>query len=115
MGTHAVIAVQYNETINSVYCHFDGYFEHVGNILQDYYNTEDKIDQLMVRGDMSSLGKTIKECKFFDDTSFKVFIDSPFMSARERLKTYANSRFASYVYLFVEGNWIMTKTQNFKV
>jgi hypothetical protein len=115
MGTHAVIAIQYNETINAVYCHFDGYLEHVGNILQEHYNTEEKIDEIIVRGDMSSLGETIKECKFYEDSEFKVFLDAPFMSARERLLTFANSRFASYLYLFVEGTWIMTKTQNFKL
>jgi hypothetical protein len=114
MGTHAVIAVQYNETINAVYCHFDGYLEHVGNILQEHYNTEEKIDQLIVRGDMSSLGETIKDCKFYEDSEFKVFVDSPYMSARERLKNYASAHFISYVYLFVEGNWIMSRTNNFR-
>jgi hypothetical protein len=120
MGTHAVIAVQYNETINAVYCHWDGYFEHVGNILQEHYKTEDKIDQLIQNGGMSSLGETIEKCGFYNETGydvdndFKLFVDSPFQSAREKLLTYAKASFISYVYLFVEGNWIMSKTDNFK-
>lgn len=120
MGTHAVIAIQYNENIHAVYCHWDGYLAGVGSILKEHYTNEEKIDKLMECGDMSSLGEDIKSSVFyhrdlgeeFDDV--RIFTDSPFSSARQQLLEYANRIYISYIYLFVEGVWIMKDTKDFK-
>jgi hypothetical protein len=44
----------------SVYCHWDGYLEHNGAILQEYYDSS-KANELVSMGDLSSLGTQIGE------------------------------------------------------
>lgn len=63
MSTRSTIAkVQEDgQTIRSIYCHFDGYPEYVGKVLQEYYTHENKIDQLLALGDLSILDKEIGE------------------------------------------------------
>ena len=54
MSTRALIGVvQDDQTIKSVYHHFDGYPEWLGTVLEDKYNTEDKANRLISGGDMS--------------------------------------------------------------
>ena len=45
--------------ISVIYCHSDGYLEHVGRTLIDHYTDPIKIKCLMELGDLSSLGKNI--------------------------------------------------------
>ena len=47
-------------TIESVYCHWDGYPEHNGRILQDHYD-QTKLVALLALGDISSLAPEIGE------------------------------------------------------
>ena len=44
----------------SVYCHFDGYPENNGRILKEFYNTTEKVEELLALGALSSLGKKVK-------------------------------------------------------
>ena len=39
MGTRSVIAVMHGTNAKAVYCHWDGYLEHNGKILQEHYNS----------------------------------------------------------------------------
>ena len=60
MATRSAIAIKHGRnTIKSVSCHWDGYPEHNGRILQEYWNNPMIINQLIDMGDMSSLGATI--------------------------------------------------------
>jgi hypothetical protein len=62
MATRSRIAIENQDgTVTSIYCHFDGYIDGVGKILQENYNTREKMEQLIDLGDISSLGKTIEE------------------------------------------------------
>jgi len=54
MGTRSRIAVMHGEVCKSVYCHWDGYLEHNGAILQEHYDSS-KANQLVAMGDLSSL------------------------------------------------------------
>lgn len=54
MGTRSRIAVMHGEVCKSVYCHWDGYLEHNGAILQEHYDSS-KANQLVALGDLSSL------------------------------------------------------------
>lgn len=57
MSTRSYIAKQVGENeYRTIFCHFDGYPEHVGAILLDAYNTPDKLDQLLALGDIDVLG-----------------------------------------------------------
>jgi hypothetical protein len=44
----------HGDNVKSVYCHWDGYLEHNGAILQEHYDSV-KANQLVALGDLSSL------------------------------------------------------------
>jgi hypothetical protein len=50
----------HGDTVKSVYCHWDGYLEHNGVILQKHYDSA-RANNLVALGDISSLGKEIGE------------------------------------------------------
>jgi len=60
MGTRSTIALEYADgTVDQIYCHWDGYLEHNGAILEKFYKDPFKLQKLVEQGDMSSLGKEI--------------------------------------------------------
>lgn len=60
MSTNSIIAKRNkNESIEAVYCHWDGYIENNGKILLNHYTDQKKIDQLIALGSISSLGALI--------------------------------------------------------
>jgi len=60
MGTRSRIAVMHGTVCKSVYCHWDGYLEHNGAILQEHYDSS-KANELVALGDLSSLRPEIGE------------------------------------------------------
>jgi len=58
MGTRSRIAVMHGEVCKSVYCHWDGYLEHNGRILQEHYDSA-KANHLVALGDLSTLREHI--------------------------------------------------------
>jgi hypothetical protein len=50
----------HGDNVKSVYCHWDGYLEHNGAILQEHYDSV-KANQLVALGDLSSLKPNIGE------------------------------------------------------
>ena len=78
MGTRSRIAVMHGDKVKSVYCHWDGYLEHNGRILQKHYNSA-KANNLVALGDLSSLGTQIGEKHPFSphfDEGSKVVYDA---------------------------------------
>ena len=70
MGTRSTIALEFADgTVEQVYCHWDGYLEHNGKILQEYYSDPFKLRDLIDLGDMSSLGERIGTQHAFDKAS----------------------------------------------
>ena len=54
MGTRSRIGIQLQDnSILSVYCHYDGYPAFNGRVLRDNYDTIEKVRQLIDGGDMS--------------------------------------------------------------
>lgn len=57
MSTHCSIGIRRSDGSETrVYCHFDGYVEYAGVILQLAYNTAEKVEALLALGDLSSIG-----------------------------------------------------------
>ena len=69
MGTRSRIGVMHGDVCKSVYCHWDGYLEHNGRILQEYYNSS-RANELVALGDISSLGRLIGEKHPFSPYAF---------------------------------------------
>jgi hypothetical protein len=56
MATRSRIAIEHQDgTVTSIYCHFDGYLSHNGEILQNHFQDREKVEQLIALGDISSL------------------------------------------------------------
>jgi len=60
MSTNSRIGVMHGDKVKSIYCHWDGYLEHNGQILDQYYDSA-KANQLVALGDLSSLRPSIGE------------------------------------------------------
>jgi len=60
MGTRSTIALEFADgTVEQVYCHWDGYLAHNGQILFQYYSDPFKLRDLIDLGDLSSLGRNL--------------------------------------------------------
>ena len=75
MSTRAAIAKLNTNTNEAklIYCHSDGYLEYTGKILNEHYNSEDKVDELLSYGDLSIINENIGEkldVPFNDYTAF---------------------------------------------
>lgn len=68
MATRSNIGILNQDgTVSYIYCHFDGYLEHNGAILNEHYTTEGKVRMLMELGDLSVLGENIGEKQDFEN------------------------------------------------
>ena len=62
MATRSTIALEFADgTVQQVYCHWDGYLDHNGKILQEHYSDPFKLRELIDLGDLSSLRPNIGE------------------------------------------------------
>jgi len=60
MGTRSTIALEFADgTVEQVYCHWDGYLAHNGQILQKHYINPFVLRDLIDLGDISSLKPTV--------------------------------------------------------
>lgn len=60
MGTRSTIALEFADgTVEQVYCHWDGYLAHNGQLLLNYYSNPFVLRDLIDLGDISSLGRII--------------------------------------------------------
>jgi hypothetical protein len=65
--------------VESVYCHFDGYPEGVGQTLLDHWTDPAKVEHLISLGDLSVLGSEIGEKHDFDQHMPRYY-DEPYVS-----------------------------------
>jgi hypothetical protein len=56
MSTRSIIGIINNDnSVNSVYCHYDGYPTYTGYFLKRFFDTTEKVNNLISNGDISSL------------------------------------------------------------
>jgi hypothetical protein len=127
MSTRSAIGIKNNDGfITGVYCHFDGYLEHNGRILKEYYNDKNKVEELLSYGDMSSLKENIipnddeehnfenkqrNVCIFYHRDRGEAWEDTAplrFDTEKEFTDYYD---WSAYYYLFDNGQWYW-KTKN---
>ena len=76
MATRSTIALEFADgTVGQVYCHWDGYLDHNGKILQEHYMDPFKVRDLVDLGDISSLGPNIGKAHPF--SQFEIEKDNP--------------------------------------
>ena len=66
MGTRSLVAVMHGDVCKSVYCHYDGYLDYTGRILNKHYDST-LANQLIARGDNSGVKETLEEMNFYAD------------------------------------------------
>jgi hypothetical protein len=63
MATRSLIGINLNNGITKIiYCHWDGYPEHNGQLLMNEYTSPSAVFDLMELGDLSSLDATPASC-----------------------------------------------------
>ena len=106
MATRSKIAIKNQDgTIDAVYCHWDGYPEHNGTILQDYYDTEQLVRELLALGDLSSLDKTLQSTVAYHRDKGDKYSGVSQYEGREELLASSINCGAEYVYLFENDKW----------
>ena len=64
MGTRSTIALEFADgSVSQVYCHWDGYLDNNGKILQAHYTDPFKVRALVDLGGFSSLCATVEATK----------------------------------------------------
>jgi hypothetical protein len=62
MATRSRIGIRNDDdSVDSIYCHWDGYPQYNGRILMEHYQDESKVRELIALGSLSSLGAEIGE------------------------------------------------------
>lgn len=61
MATRSRIAIEREDgSVWSIYCHWDGYPEHNGRVLQEHYQDRAKVERLIALGSLSSLRPNVE-------------------------------------------------------
>jgi len=115
MSTRSMIAqAQKNGTVRAVYCHGDGYPEHNGRLLNEYWTEQADVAELIEGGDMSSLGATLSTCKFYaqaGDEDSAYIMAGEFNSYADFLTSIGND--IEYVYVMLRtGKWAMADVRS---
>ena len=116
MGTRSRIGIQLaNESILSVYCHWDGYPEFNGVKLQEHFNSYDAAAELIDGGDISCLWTNAGWKNEVLPTTGALYFSSRGEVTEPRydmsLKTYlANGE--EYAYIFKDGEWVCYNTRS---
>jgi hypothetical protein len=122
MGTRSRIAIENADgTVESIYCHWDGYPEHNGELLLENYQDEPKVRALIALGDLSSLDKRVApeptEVHSFDNKADGVCVAYGRDRGEEDVgkKTHANigelldhcgEAWEEWVYIYRNGQWV---------
>lgn len=59
MSTHAAVICKEDNGFAGIYCHWDGYPEHVGRLLNTHYTDPNQVKALIALGDICSLGERV--------------------------------------------------------
>ena len=116
MGTRSRIGIQLaNESILSVYCHYDGYPEFNGVKLQEHFNSYDAAAELIDGGDMGCLWTNAGWKNEVLPTTGALYFSSRGEDISPRLdsnlKEYL-SKGEEYAYIFKDGEWVCYNTRS---
>ena len=63
MSTRSKIAIRRKDgSFQGIYCHFDGYLNNTGEILDKFYDTTEKVEKLISLGNLAKLGFKPADC-----------------------------------------------------
>ena len=103
MGTRSRVGVMHGNVCKSVYCHYDGYLEHTGQILAKYYDSE-QANLLVSLGDNSGVQATVEEMYFYKDRG-ETGVDFKVALTFEEFLEQVEWCGAEYYYVMRDGVW----------
>ena len=113
MATRSVIAKLDDRGIQAIYCHNDGYLSNNGKILDQHYQNEVKVDNLIAQGDISSLKDTISDTIFYHRDRGEDNKEAVNLNNETKLLEHAfESCDAEVVYMFAYGSWYVYDNSN---
>tara|TARA_B110000261_G_scaffold150008_1_gene177159 strand:+ start:234 stop:638 length:405 start_codon:yes stop_codon:yes gene_type:complete len=113
MATRSVIAKLDDRGIQAIYCHNDGYLSNNGKILDQHYQNEVKVDNLIAQGDASSLKDTIEDTIFYHRDRGEDNKEAVNLNNETKLLEHAfESCDAEVVYMFAYGSWYVYDNSN---
>lgn len=103
MSTRSKIGIiREDNTIEAIYCHWDGYPSHHIPILLELYNTSEEVEKLISLGDRSSLDS-------IGDTYANKNGEEVITTKYPNYQTFVNMlqhSWVEYIYLFYNNEWI---------
>ena len=109
MSTRSAIGYKMDTSkVRAKYCHWDGYLENNGAILQENYLEARKVAQLVELGDQSTLAAELADCEFYmrdkgeSDVGAQTFDD-----VAEFVEYYKDSN-CEFFYLLTRNGWIVS-------
>lgn len=113
MATRCIICRKVSPTlVRGIYCHFDGYPDGVGACLSRHYKNADKIDALISRGDIESLGPAPTRGTHpfgYDPNDDPEAENAPFECRPGYEVLGSRHGDVEYVYLWVKGEWFVAE------
>lgn len=104
MATRSRIAIENeNGKVQSIYCHYDGYPSHNGEILNGNYVDVDTVKELIGLGDISILAENVTETQAYGRDRGESGTEAMEHSNRNEFKSI---EYGEYAYLFnTKGQW----------
>ena len=113
MATRSIIAKLDDKGVQAIYCHNDGYLSNNGKILDQHYQNEVKVDNLIAQGDASSLRDTIEDTTFYMRDRGEKYKEATNLNNETKLLEFAfESCDAEVVYMYAYGAWYVYDNSN---
>ena len=131
MATRSMIGIMEDDVCKAVYCHWDGYVEHNGVILNKYYTDVKKVNSLIALGDLSVLGAELgdkhdfnsrneylvdagietsvaTQCTFYGRDREEKNVDFKTYSNFSEMVSNAKASGCEFVYIMRDGEWFVS-------
>lgn len=102
MATRSMIGIKDKDGHGAslIYCHWDGYPNGVGDTLKQFYDTEEKVRELLELGDLSTLGNDLDSSFAYHRDRGEELNPARYCADGEEVFKRADRCGAEYVYLF---------------
>ena len=128
MATRATIAKLDDKGVLAIYSHSDNYLAHTGKILDQHYQDESKVDELLSHGDLSIINENIgvkldfndydlfhknKQCRFYNRDRGENRAQAEVLKDETELLEFAFEQCdADLVYMYAYGSWYVYDNSN---
>ena len=112
MATNSTIAVKLQDgSISQVFCHWDGDLQFNGKMLFERYDNQILVEELITKGNLSSLGSTVDSSEFRTrDMGDSWFLNKPnHFESIQSYKQFMISNGQKFNYLFDGDEWLVSE------